>query len=83
MLEPRAYKGALKVAKNKEWKLRRVSQLGMESLSKRLESKQMGPMPSQALGQVHHVLVVPVTSQVMLAMVTAIVSNVRLRQDMR
>ncbi|RYA73815.1 hypothetical protein DD595_24815, partial [Enterobacter cloacae complex sp. 4DZ3-17B2] len=80
--KPRTYEDALEVARNKEWKLRKMSQLGVESLPMRSEFQPIESLQGRMSG-VHHEPVVPVTTQVMPAVVTTAVQDDGLRQDMR
>ena len=80
--KPRTYEDALDVAKSKEWKLRRMSQLGVESLPRRPDFQHADSLQGRMLG-VHHEPMVPVTPQVVPAVVTTAVQDDGLRQDMR
>ncbi|MCO5567846.1 hypothetical protein L7F22_021542 [Adiantum nelumboides] len=62
--KPRTYEDALEVARNKEWKLRRMTQLGVESLPRRSEFQPMDSLQSR-MPIVHHEPVVSVTPQSM------------------
>ena len=70
--KPKSYEHALEVAKNKEWKLKRMSQLGVESLPRRPEFQHVDSLQGRTLSEVHQVLVVLVTPQIVLAVVNAI-----------
>ena len=73
--KPRSYEHALEVAKNKEWKLKRMSQLGVESLPRRPEIQHVDSLQGCTLPEINHVLVAPVTPQVVPPMVTTIVQD--------
>ena len=82
--KPKSYEHALEVAKNKEWKLKRMSQLGVESIPRRPEFQHVDPLQGRTLPEVHHVPVVPVTPQIVPAVVNATtVLDDGLRQEMR
>ena len=80
--KPRTYEDALDVAKSKEWKLRRMSQLGVESLPRRPDFQHADSLQGRMSG-VHHEPMVPVTPQLVPAVVTTAVQDDGLRQDMR
>ena len=52
--KPRTFEDSLEVARNKEWKLKRLSQLGMETSPRGQEVKHVRVMESQVLGEIHH-----------------------------
>ena len=82
--KPKSYEHALEVAKNKEWKLRRMSQLGVESLPRRPHFQHVDYLQGRTLPEVHQVPVVPVTPQIVPAVVNATtVLDDGLRQEMR
>ena len=81
--KPRSYEHALEVAKNKEWKLKRMSQLGVESFPRRPEIQHVDALQGRTLQEVHHVPVAAITPQVVPPVVTTIVQDDGLRQDMR
>ena len=56
--KPRMYEYALEVARNKEWKLKRSTQLGVSSLHGVPEMKQMDPMQNQVPEEIHYANVV-------------------------
>ena len=80
--KPRTYEDALDVARSQEWKLRRMSQLGVESLPRRPDFQHADSLQGRMSG-VHHEPMVPITPQVMPAVVTIAVQDDGLRQDMR
>ena len=64
--KPRTFEDSLEVARNKEWKLKRLSQLGMETSPRGQEVKHVRFMESQVPGEIHqHVhAVAPVLSPI-------------------
>lgn len=80
--KPGTFEDSLEVARNKEWKLKRLSQLGMETLPRGQEVKHVRFMESQVPREAHHHVhaVAPVVSPVVLV---ASVEDDELRQDMR
>ena len=81
--KPRTYEDALEVARNKEWKLKKLTQLGVSSVAGVSEMMQKESMQSRVPEEVHPVNVVPVATQVVPPVVTTIVQDDGLRQDMR
>ena len=81
--KPRTYEDALEVARNKEWKLKKLTQLGVSSVSGMSEMMQTESMQSRVPEEVHPVNVVPIATQVVPPVVTTIVQDDGLRQDMR
>ena len=77
--KPRTFEDAVGVAKNKEWKLRRLNQLGMDPSYKRSKVKNMAHRHMHD----HHAHMVPIAPQVMLAIVTTLVPNNGLTEKMR
>ena len=69
--KPQTFEDVMEVAKNKEWKLRRLTQLGMDPSYKRYEVKDMAHTHMHD----HHVHMVPAAPQVMLAVVTTLVPD--------
>ncbi|MCO5552989.1 hypothetical protein L7F22_006509 [Adiantum nelumboides] len=80
--KPRTYADTLEVARNKEWKIKRLTQLGVSSLPGVLEMKQANFVQSHGQEEVHHTHVIPVVAPVVPPIVTPIQDN-GLRQDMR
>ena len=66
--EPQTFEDVVEVAKNKEWKLRRLIQLGMDPSYKRFEV-------THTHMHDHHAHMVPVATQVMPAVVTTSVPD--------
>ena len=58
--KPKSYEHALEVTKKKEWKLKRMSQLAVESLPRRPEFQHVDSLQGRTLPEVHQVPVVPV-----------------------
>ena len=81
--KPRSFEDALEVAKNKEWKLKRMNQLGVDTLQRRMEVRPGNPIQGYAPKEVQHATVVSVPPPVMSAMVAAAVPDDGLRKDMR
>ena len=81
--KPRTYEDALEVARNKEWKLKKLTQLGVSSVSGMSEMMQTESMQSRVPEEVHPVNVVPVAAQVVSPVVTTMVQDDGLRKDMR
>ena len=82
--KPRTYEDALEVARNKEWKLKILTQLGMSSLPGVSETNQIDSMQNRFLEEAHPAIVAPpVATQVVPAMVTTVMQDDGLRQDMR
>ena len=52
--KPKTYEDTLEVAKNKEWKLKRMSQLGVETLPRGVEIKQVRFVESRVPEELHH-----------------------------
>ena len=69
--KPRTFEDVVEVAKNKEWKLRRLTQLGMDPSYKRFEVKDMAHTHMHD----HHAHMVLVAPQVMPAVVTTLVPD--------
>ena len=82
--KPKSYEHVLEMAKNKEWKMRRMSRLGVESLPRRPQFQHVDSLQGRTLPKVHQVPVVPVTPQIVPAVVnaTTVLDN-GLRQEMR
>ena len=76
--KPLTYEDAMEVAKNKEWKQRRLTQSGMDPSYKRSEVKDMAHTHMHD----HHAHMVPVAPQVMRAVVTTSVPDNGLKQEM-
>ena len=72
---PTSYEHASEVAKNKEWKLRRMRKLGVEPLPRRPQFQHVDSLQGRILSKVHHVPVAPVTPQVVPPVVTTIVQD--------
>ena len=82
--KPRTYEDTVEVARSKDWKLRKMAQLGMESLPKVPQPKPVDPVQSQIPREVHHhVTMENVTSHAVPTMVAATVPDDGLRQEMR
>ncbi|MCO5584209.1 hypothetical protein L7F22_038132 [Adiantum nelumboides] len=80
--KPRTYEDTLEVARNKEWKIKRLTQLGVSSLPGMLEMKQANFVQSRVQEEVHHTHVIRVVAPVVPPIVTPIQDD-GLRQDMR
>ncbi|MCO5571554.1 hypothetical protein L7F22_025298 [Adiantum nelumboides] len=80
--KPRTYEDTLEVARNKEWKIKRMTQLGVSSLPGVTEMKQANFVQSRGQEEVHHTHVIPVVAPVVPPIVTPIQDD-GLRQDMR
>ncbi|MCO5548055.1 hypothetical protein L7F22_001511 [Adiantum nelumboides] len=80
--KPWTYEDALDVARNKEWKLKKICQLGVESLQKRPDFQQINSLQGR-MPEVHPVPLIPVAPQVVPAVVNATVPDDGLRQEMR
>ncbi|MCO5584216.1 hypothetical protein L7F22_038140 [Adiantum nelumboides] len=80
--KPRTYEDTLEVARNKEWKIKRLTQLGVSSLLGVPEIKQANFVQSRGEEEVHHTHVIPVLALVVPPIVTPIQDD-GLRQDMR
>ncbi|MCO5604219.1 hypothetical protein L7F22_058382 [Adiantum nelumboides] len=80
--KPRTYEDTLEVARNKEWKIKRLTQLGVSSLPGVPEMKQANFVQSCGQEEVHHTHVIPVVAPVVPPTVTLIQDD-GLRQDMR
>ncbi|MCO5600707.1 hypothetical protein L7F22_054822 [Adiantum nelumboides] len=80
--KPRTYEDTLEVARNKEWKIKRLTQLGVSSLPGVPEMKQANFVQSRGQEEVHHTHVLPVVAPVVPPIVTPIQED-GLRQDMR
>ena len=59
------------MAKNKEWKLKRMNQLGVDTLHRRVEVKSVNHMQVHVPKYVQHATMVSVSPQVMLVVVVA------------
>ena len=81
--KPRTYEDALEVARNKEWKLKRLTQLGMSSLLGVSETNQIDSMQNRVPKEAHRAIVAPIATQVVPAMVTIVTQDDGLRKDMR
>ena len=82
--EARTFEDSLEVARNKEWKLKRMSHLGVETLPRGQEVKQVRFVESQVLEEIHHVhAVAPVAPTVVPVVPTASVQDDGLRQEVR
>ncbi len=83
--KPKTYEDTLEVAKNKEWKIKRMSQLGVEALPKGPETKQVRFLDTRIPEEVHHHVhaVAPVVTPVMPVVPTASVQDDGLRQEVR
>ena len=71
------------MAKNKEWKLKRMNQLGVDTLQRRAEVRSINPIQGHVLKDFQHAAVVSMAPPVMLAIVAAKVPNDGLRKEMR
>ncbi|MCO5584217.1 hypothetical protein L7F22_038141 [Adiantum nelumboides] len=80
--KPRTYEDTLEVARNKEWKIKRLTQLGVSSLLGVPEMKQANFVQSRGQEEVHHTHVIPILAPVVPPIVTPIQDD-GLRQDMR
>ncbi|MCO5547050.1 hypothetical protein L7F22_000491 [Adiantum nelumboides] len=80
--KPRTYEDTLEVARNKEWKIKRLTQLGVSSLPGVPEMKQANFVQSRGQEEVHPTHVIPVVAPVVPPIVTPIQDD-GLRQDMR
>ena len=81
--KPRSFEDALEVAKNKEWKLKRMNQLGVDTLQRRVEVRPGNPMQGYVPKEIQHAIVVSVPPPVMPAVVAAAIPDDGLRKDMR
>ena len=81
--KPRSFEDALEVAKNKEWKLKRINQLGVDTLQRRVEVRPGSPMQGYAPKEVQHATVVSVPPPVMPAVIAVAIPDDGLQKEMR
>ena len=81
--KPRSFKDVLEVAKNKEWKLKRMNQLGVETLQRRVEVRPVNPMQGHVPKDVQHATMVLVSPLVMPTIVAATIFDDGLGKGMR
>ncbi|MCO5599635.1 hypothetical protein L7F22_053741 [Adiantum nelumboides] len=70
--KPRTYEDTLEVARNKEWKIKRLTQLGVSSLPGVPKMKQDNFVQSRGQEEVHRAHVIPVVAPVVPPIVTPI-----------
>ena len=85
MKKPKTYEDTLEVAKNKEWKIKRMSQLGVEALPKGPETQQIRFIDTRVPEEVHHHVhaVAPIVPPIVPLVPTAPVQDDGLRQEVR
>ena len=81
--KPRSFKDALEVAKNKEWKLKRMNHLGVDTLHRRIEVRSQNPMQGHVPKDVQHATMVSLPPLVMLAVVATTILDDGLQKEMR
>ena len=81
--KPRSFEDALEMAKNKEWKLKRMNQLGVDTLQRRVEVRPGNSLQGYVPKEVQHATVVSVPPPVMPAVVAAAILDDGLRKGMR
>lgn len=79
------YEDMLKVAKNKEWKLKRMSWLGVETLPRGIEVKQVRFVENRVPEELHHHVhtVAPIVPLIVSVALVAFVQDEGLKQEMR
>ena len=82
--KPGTFEDSLEVARNKQWKLKRMSQLGVETLPRGQEVKQVRFVESRVSKQIHHHVhaMAPVAPPIVPVVPAAPVQDDGLRQDM-
>ena len=80
--KPKSFEDALEVAKNKEWNLKRINQLGVDTLQRRVEVRSVNPIQGHVPKDVQYATVVSVPPPVMLAVVAAAILDDGLQKDM-
>ena len=81
--KPKSFEDALEVAKNKEWKLKRINQLGVYTLQRRVEVRSVNLVQGCFPKEVQHATMVPVPPPVMPTIVAAATPHDGLQKDMR
>ena len=81
--KPKSFEDALEVAKNKEWKLKRMNQLGVDTLQRRVEVRSVNPMQGHVPKEVQHTTVVLVPPPVMPTVAGAAILDDGLQKEMR
>ena len=79
----RSFDDALKASKNKEWKLKRMNQLGVDTLQRRVEVRSVSPVQGHVPKEVQHATMVSVPPLVMPIVVVAAILDDGLQKDMR
>ena len=81
--KPKSFEDALEVAKAKEWKLKRMNQLGVDTLQRRVEVRPMNPMQGHILKDIQHATMVSVPPPMMPTVVVAAVLDDGLQKEIR
>ena len=78
-----SFEDALKVDKNKEWKLKRMNHLGVDTLQRKVDVRSMNPMQGHLPKEVQHAIVVSMSPPVMPTIVVIASPNDGLWKEMK